>query len=151
MLMKISLLAAPEVVKVTTSSGASDENFVQMMAFSLQWLALCRILLWFGTGKLYMCPSEISYWVCFFPEPVNQWWIKWMDELHRSNIKSSECIWRCHVLFWQQTKLCNTKYMHILWDILKIKRRECLTIRWMQQSCFTSDFSLAISSPTNVY
>ena len=37
--MKFSSLAALEVVKMTTSSGASDENFVKMMTFSFQCTA----------------------------------------------------------------------------------------------------------------
>ena len=36
-LMKLSSLAALEVVKVTTSSAASDENFVKMTTFLFQW------------------------------------------------------------------------------------------------------------------
>ena len=36
-LMKFSSLAALEVVKMTTSSAASDENFVKMTTFSFQW------------------------------------------------------------------------------------------------------------------
>ena len=36
-LMKLSSLAALEVVKMTTSSAASDENFIKMMTFSFQW------------------------------------------------------------------------------------------------------------------
>ena len=35
--MKFSSLAALEVVKMTTSSAASDENFVKMTSFSFQW------------------------------------------------------------------------------------------------------------------
>ena len=35
-LMKFSSLAALEVVKMTTSSAASDENFVKIMTFSFQ-------------------------------------------------------------------------------------------------------------------
>ena len=34
--MKLSSLAALEVVKMTTSSAASDENFVKMTTFSFQ-------------------------------------------------------------------------------------------------------------------
>ena len=37
-LMKFSSLAALKVVKMTTSSAASDENFVKMTTFSFQWL-----------------------------------------------------------------------------------------------------------------
>ena len=36
-LMKFSSLAAPKVVKMTTFSAASDENFVKMMTFPFQW------------------------------------------------------------------------------------------------------------------
>ena len=36
-LMKFSSLAALKVVKMTTSSAASDENFVKMTTFSFQW------------------------------------------------------------------------------------------------------------------
>ena len=36
-LMKCSSLAALEVVKMTTSSAASDENFVKMTTFLFQW------------------------------------------------------------------------------------------------------------------
>ena len=36
-LMKFSSLAALEVVILTTSSAASDENFVKMTIFSFQW------------------------------------------------------------------------------------------------------------------
>ena len=35
--MKCSSLAALEVVKMTTSSAASDENFVKMTTFLFQW------------------------------------------------------------------------------------------------------------------
>ena len=35
--MKFSSLAALEVVILTTSSAASDENFIKMMTFSFQW------------------------------------------------------------------------------------------------------------------
>ena len=34
--MKISSLAAPKVVKMTTSRAVSDENFVKMTTFSFQ-------------------------------------------------------------------------------------------------------------------
>ena len=37
-LMKFSSLAALEVVKMTTSSAASDQNFVKMTTFSFQWI-----------------------------------------------------------------------------------------------------------------
>ena len=40
-LMKFSSLAAPKVVKMTTFSAASDENFVKMMTFPFQCGALC--------------------------------------------------------------------------------------------------------------
>ena len=36
-LMKFSSLAALKVVKMTTSSAASDENFIKMTTFSFQW------------------------------------------------------------------------------------------------------------------
>ena len=35
--IKFSSLAALEVVKMTTSSAASDENFIKMTTFSFQW------------------------------------------------------------------------------------------------------------------
>ena len=35
--MKFSSLAALEVVKMTTSSAARDENFIKMMTFPSQW------------------------------------------------------------------------------------------------------------------
>ena len=38
-LMKLSSLAALEVVKVTTSSAASDENFVKMTTFLFQCIS----------------------------------------------------------------------------------------------------------------
>ena len=38
--MKFSSLAALKVVKMTTSSAASDENFVKMTTFSFQWLCV---------------------------------------------------------------------------------------------------------------
>ena len=37
-LMTFSSLIALEVVKMTTSSAVSDENFVKMMTFSFQWI-----------------------------------------------------------------------------------------------------------------
>ena len=37
-LTKLSSLAAMEVVKMTTSSAAIDENFVNMTTFSCQWM-----------------------------------------------------------------------------------------------------------------
>ena len=44
-LMKFSSLAALKVVKMTTSSAASDENFIKMTTFSFQWHGVvCRIL-----------------------------------------------------------------------------------------------------------
>ena len=46
-LMKCSSLAALEVVKMTTSSAASDENFVKMTTFLFQWgqgLSYCILL-----------------------------------------------------------------------------------------------------------
>ena len=39
-MIKISSLAALKVVKMTTSSAASDENFVKMTTFSFQCLEL---------------------------------------------------------------------------------------------------------------
>ena len=36
-LTKFSTLAAPEVAQMTTSSAASDENFIKMTTFSFQW------------------------------------------------------------------------------------------------------------------
>ena len=39
-LMKFSSLAALKVVKMTTSSAASDENFVKMTTFSFQWIKI---------------------------------------------------------------------------------------------------------------
>ena len=42
-LMKLSSLAALEVVKMTTSSAASDENFIKIITFSFQWYTpLCQ-------------------------------------------------------------------------------------------------------------
>ena len=38
LILKFSSLAALEVVKLTTSSAASDENFVKMTTFSFQWI-----------------------------------------------------------------------------------------------------------------
>ena len=38
-LMKLSSLTALEIVKMTTSSAASDDNFVKMTTFSFQWVA----------------------------------------------------------------------------------------------------------------
>ena len=35
---KLSLLAAQEVVKMKTSSGASDDNVIKMMTFPFQWI-----------------------------------------------------------------------------------------------------------------
>ena len=40
--MKFSSLAALKFVKMTTSSAASDENFVKMTTFSFQWWRLLR-------------------------------------------------------------------------------------------------------------
>ena len=37
MLMKFSWLATLEVVKITNSSAAGDENFIKMTTFSFQW------------------------------------------------------------------------------------------------------------------
>ena len=41
-LMKFSSLAALKVVKMTTSSAASDENFIKMTTFSFQWVMFCH-------------------------------------------------------------------------------------------------------------
>ena len=41
-LMKSSSLAALKVVKMTTFGAASDENFIKMMTFSFQCIALRR-------------------------------------------------------------------------------------------------------------
>ena len=56
--MKCSSLAALEVVKMTTSSAASDENFVKMTTFLFQWRGSCFVVLdfvlylfCFGTSK----------------------------------------------------------------------------------------------------
>ena len=38
--MKFSSLAALKVVKMTTSSAASDENFIKMTTFSFQWYSI---------------------------------------------------------------------------------------------------------------
>ena len=35
--MEFLSLAALDVVKMTTSSAASDENFIKLMTFPLQW------------------------------------------------------------------------------------------------------------------
>ena len=37
-LMKFSSLAAPEVVKLTTSSAANDDNFIKRTTFPFQWM-----------------------------------------------------------------------------------------------------------------
>ena len=72
-LMKFSSLAALKVVKMTTSSAASDENFVKMTTFSFQciWVimvtAVSGIMQWSGG---YFCTSwwyhQIGKCVCLF-------------------------------------------------------------------------------------
>ena len=65
-LMKFSSLAALKVVKMTTSSAASDENFVKMTTFSFQcmWSTLSHVLqgCFTGTGGMYHCliASEVN-------------------------------------------------------------------------------------------
>ena len=60
--MKLSSLAALEVVKVTTSSTASDENFVKMTTFLFQctWANVIQML-W-----RHMTPINKSHWVIAF-------------------------------------------------------------------------------------
>ena len=41
-LMKFSSPAASQIVKMTTFSAASDENFVKMMTFPFQWMGDAR-------------------------------------------------------------------------------------------------------------
>ena len=43
-LTKFSKLAALEVVKLTTSSAASDKKFVNMMTFSFQWVTRIKVI-----------------------------------------------------------------------------------------------------------
>ena len=52
--MKCSSLAALEVVKMTTSSAASDENFVKMTTFLFQWFC-AKLLEW------YLCKSHMLF------------------------------------------------------------------------------------------
>ena len=42
--MKFSSLAALKVVKMTTSSAASDENFVKMTTFPFQWYGILELV-----------------------------------------------------------------------------------------------------------
>ena len=49
-LMKFSSLAALKVVKMTTSSAASDENFIKMTTFSFQWSSIAGAE--FNTSRL---------------------------------------------------------------------------------------------------
>ena len=49
-LMKFSSLAALKVVKMTTSSAASDENFVKMTTFPFQWRNAPAISVIIGSG-----------------------------------------------------------------------------------------------------
>ena len=75
-LMKFSSLAALEVVKMTTSSAASNENFIKMMTFPSQcimyrrhWLrqnisfTICSSYIVHGTDDLTMaCVPYAHYW-----------------------------------------------------------------------------------------
>ena len=42
-LMKFSSLSAPEVVMTTTSGAGSDENFIKMMTFPIQWITVYQL------------------------------------------------------------------------------------------------------------
>ena len=53
-LMKCSSLAALEVIKMTTSSAASDENFVKMTTFLFQ----CLLQIWSGFD---LCPCRFLW------------------------------------------------------------------------------------------
>ena len=46
-LMKFSSLAALEVVKMTTSGAASDENFIKMITFAFQYWCIIQYIPWF--------------------------------------------------------------------------------------------------------
>ena len=60
-LTKFSSLAAPEVVKMTTSGAASDENFIRMTTFSFQCLWLIyRASVEFDTVAAQTCQSRVA-------------------------------------------------------------------------------------------
>ena len=65
-LTKFSSLAALEVVKMTTSSAASDENFIKMMTFPFQWVwrvtRVCRKLI----GGIRSTLQLRSIYVCIY-------------------------------------------------------------------------------------
>ena len=58
-LMKCSSLAALEVVKMTTSSAASDENFVKMTTFWFQWITLILTVICHRSLAAHSCVSGL--------------------------------------------------------------------------------------------
>ena len=68
-LMKLSSLAALEVVKVTTSSAASDENFVKMTTFLFQWMCYLWLyefkVLLYSTCIMTLVWNFVLYWTWY--------------------------------------------------------------------------------------
>ena len=56
--MKVSSLAAPKVVILTTFGAASDEDFIKMKTFSFQWNSYFHLSPAF-MGQLYTAKSRI--------------------------------------------------------------------------------------------
>ena len=75
-LTKFSLLAALEVVKMTTSSAASDENVAKMTTFQFQWIGpnhsaketklYCISCIYFALPQWFMVGTEYFFSLSFF-------------------------------------------------------------------------------------
>ena len=87
-LTKFSSLAAPEVVKMTTSSAASDENVIKITTFPFQWMDGSGGYYDTSTGVCNVCKSSSTYMrldsdLGYYTKgeqrviTVTSWWTRW--------------------------------------------------------------------------
>ena len=75
--MKFSSLAAPKVVKMTTFSAASDENFVKMTTFPFQCTQTLTVaLLFFLEKDEWFCGAPPNNEMAMIHIKMNMWNLK---------------------------------------------------------------------------
>ena len=95
LLMKLSSLAALEVVILTTSGAASDENFIKMTTFSSQcYSSLVYVIVWRQADIGSLNHDDIIKWRHF----LHYW--PFVRGIHRSPVNSPhKCLWCGTLIF----------------------------------------------------
>ena len=111
-LMKSSSLAAPKVVKMTTFSAASDEDFIKMTTFSFQWNrkqkwcyfpSACHLTIYHITQALEDRCQHIDM-EFILSSSIRQWWFATRcDLVYRLNNTTGHIRHISHRLGWQWT------------------------------------------------